>query len=109
MSPVELADFTSYDLGRLHTALAEVVAERGRDVYGTHQLWGRAQDLLPWDQRYRRCWDDPTFGPRYQWLRARLLPETAGHDYPLGSIVDAHAELVAEQVALDPRDDEEPF
>lgn len=106
MAPVELADFTSYDLGRLHTALGSVAEDLGRDSYGIHVLWGKAQELLPWDHRYGRCWDDPSFRPRYQWLRDRLVPEDAKHDYPLGHIVNALGELVAERVALDP---EEPF
>lgn len=106
MSPVELADFTSYDLGRLHEAVALEAQQRGRDAYGVHVLWGRAQALLPWDQRYGRCWDDPSFSARYAWLRARVLPEDAKHDYPVGAIAETLAELVAERIALDP---EEPF
>lgn len=106
MSPVELSDFTSYDLGRLQEAVAAEAAERGRDAYGTHVLWGRAQEHLPWDQRFARCWDDPSFSSRFAWLRARVLPEDAKHDYPVGAIADTLAELVAERVALD---HEEPF
>lgn len=106
MSPVELADFTSYDLGRLHAHLERELAARGRDAYGIHLLWGGAQDFLPWDQRAGKCWSDDSFAARYQWLRAQVVPEGAKHDHPLGLIVEALGKLLAERIALDP---EEPF
>lgn len=106
MPPVELTDFTSYDLGRLHEHLQRELERRGRDAYGVHLLWGGAQDFLPWDQRAGRCWNDDAFSARYAWLRAAVLPEGAKHDYPLGSVVEALGKLVAQRIALDP---EEPF
>lgn len=106
MPPVELADFTSYDLGRLHAFLVDEQERRGRDVYGVHLYWAGAQQFLPWDQRARKCWDDDAFAARYQWLRDRLIPEGAKHDYPLAAIVEALGRVVAERMALDP---EEPF
>lgn len=106
MPPVELADFTSYDLGRLHAHLEHELASRGRDAYGIHLLWGGAQDFLPFDQRAGRCWNDQAFAARYAWLRARVIPEGARHDYPLGDVVRTLGELLAERIALDP---EEPF
>jgi hypothetical protein len=109
MPPVDLADFTSYDLGRLLEHLERKLAELGRDAYGTHLLWGGVQEFLPFDQRVGRCWADEAFAARYRWLRARVIPEGAKHDYPLGDVVTTLRELLAERVDLDPADDEEPF
>lgn len=106
MPPVKLVDFTSYDLGRLLEHLEREQETRGRDAYGVHVYWGGAQQFLPWDQRAGKCWNDDAFTARYQWLRARLIPEGAKHDYPIGSIVEALRGLLAERMALDP---EEPF
>lgn len=101
MAPVDLVDFTSYDLGRLQAALLEVQTELGRDAYGIPHLWANAQRLLPWDHRFLRCWNDPSFSTRYEWLRARLVPAEATPEYPIGEILTALAALVDERVALD--------
>lgn len=66
-----LGDFSSYDLGRVLEALRADVAELP-DQYPGPALRRAVVQLVSYDHRWGRCWDDPSFLARYTWLREQL-------------------------------------
>lgn len=98
----DLGAFTSYDLGRVLEALRAARAEHP-DQPPNHAFRAACIDLLPFDHRWRECWADPTFLPRYQWLRAALaIADSADLLKPIARL----EQLVADAIAADAANDD---
>ena len=92
-----LGDFSSYDLGRVLEQLRADVVELPDQPAGP-ALRRTCTQLLTFDHRWGRCWDDPTFQARYTWLREQLDIDSAPL---LRDVVDTLAPLVDALVASD--------
>lgn len=103
MATWDLGDFTSYELGKVAGVFRDRIAET-KHASASHVLRAACVDHLIVDQRYGTPWADPSFQPRYAWLRAEL--ERAAGDKPLHlvealAVVEALDLLVAELEARD--------
>jgi hypothetical protein len=92
-----LGDFSSYDLGRVLEALRADVAELP-DQYAGPALRRACVQLLSFDHRWGRCWDDPSFLARYTWLREALAIDS---EPALAEVVRQLSPLVDDLVAGD--------
>lgn len=98
----DLGAFTSYELGKVADAFRARISEIPHVTAGP-TLRAACVDHLLVDQRYQDAWTDPTFLPRYTWLRSNLeaaaglpLAEAEARD-----VVDAIDALVAKLEARD--------
>lgn len=77
MSPAVLEDFHTYDLARVTAALAEA-ADEYPETPATQALRAACIRRLSWDHAYRDPWADPTFLPRYLYLRQAITTQAPG-------------------------------
>lgn len=102
MATWDLGNFSSYELGKVADVFRERIAET-KHASATHVLRSACVDHLIVDQRYATPWDDPSFSPRYSWLRAEL-ERAAGKpliQVEALAVVEAIDLLVAELEARD--------
>lgn len=98
----DLGTFTSYELGKVADAFRARIEELPHAPAGPTLRSACVNHLLV-DQRYQDAWTDPTFLPRYSWLRDNLQ---AADGRPLAKceardVVDAIDALVAKLEARD--------
>lgn len=98
----DLGAFSSYELGKVADVFRARITEAPH-VAANHVLRSACVEHLIVDQRYQDAWSDPTFPPRFAWLRHEL-EEAAGkplHEVEARAVVEAIDLLVAELEARD--------
>lgn len=102
MSPAlaVLEDFSTYDLSRVAQALVEVAEERPT-APALHALRGACIARLSWDMAYRQCWADPTFLPRYLFLRQAIVTGAGGEHTTVALAIPVIDQLVQDAVRLE--------
>lgn len=110
MTTWDLTSFTSYELGKVAESFrAEARALPHASAVAV--LRRVCVETLVYDQRYSDPWADPSFPPRVNHLRARILetePEKAPHEIEALEAADALDALVAELERLEERRDARP-
>ncbi len=102
MATWDLGNFSSYELGKVADVFRERISET-KHTSAAHTLRAACVSHLIVDQRFPDPWGDPTFLPRYSWLRSEL-ERAAGkplHLVEAVSVVEAIDLLVAELEARD--------
>lgn len=103
MTTWSLGTFSSYELGRVAEVFRAEVAVHPH-APATHVLRQACLAGLLVDQRFSDPWSDPTFLPRFQALRDRLLepyPERPATDVEASEVVNAIEDMIAELEARD--------
>lgn len=103
MTTWDLTAFSSYELGKVAEAFRAKVTEHPQ-APAVHVLRSACLAALIVDQRFSEPWDDPTFLPRFQWLRDQLValfPDRKPIEVEARDVVDAIDTMVA---ALEARD-----
>lgn len=103
MTTWNLGSFSSYELGKVADVFRERVTEHPH-APAVHVLRAACLASLIVDQRFSDPWADPTFLPRFQWLRDQLValfPDRSPIEVEARDVVDAIDTMVA---ALEARD-----